>query len=261
MARAALVTDTPRTMPPPTPLTHELQTLKSLTNYHAWIFGELESFLGMRVVEIGGGIGTFASLLAREHLLRRPGASLEVFEPDAALFAALDESLREQFAPLMQAGRLKTIPGEFHSPPDRYDTTILVNVLEHIEDDGGLLNTIHGSLAPRGTAIVYVPALPWLFSPLDRDVGHCRRYDMHRLRNLFESRRFEVLKATYMDMAGIVPWYLLNVLCRFRTINPALAKLYDRWGVPVIRALERRTGAPLGKNILMIGRKVDDRLQ
>lgn len=261
MACAAPVTDAPRTMPSPTPLTHELQTLKSLTNYHEWIFDELRPFLGIQLVEIGGGIGAFAALLTREHLLGHPEASMEVFEPDPALFASLDEFLHEQFAPLLQTGRLRTIRGEFDSTSRRFDTAILVNALEHIEDDGGLLDSIHASLAPGGTVIVYVPALPWLFSPLDRDVGHFRRYDRHRLRRLFESHHFDIVKAIYMDMAGIVPWYLLNVLCRSRTINPKLARLYDRWIVPVIRALERRTSPPLGKNILMIGRKVDDRLQ
>ncbi len=261
MARAALVTAASRTMPSISPLTNELQTLRSLTNYHAWIFEELRPFLGAHLVEIGGGLGAFAAVLAREHILRRGGASLEVFEPDAALFAALNEFLHEQFVPLMQAGRLRTVQGEFRSAPQRYDTIILVNVLEHIEDDGRLLDSIYESLTPQGTLIVYVPALSWLFSPLDRDVGHFRRYDMPRLRRLFESSRFEIVKAIYMDMAGIVPWYLLNVLCRSRTINPGLARLYDRWGIPVIRALERCTGAPLGKNILMIGRKADDRLK
>ena len=261
MARAALVTGTRRAMPAPTPLTHELQTVKSLVNYHAWIFEELRPSLGMRVVEIGGGIGTFAAVVAREHLLRHPESSLEVFEPDAALFAELDASLHEQFAPLMQAGRLKTVQGKFRPVSRRYDTAMLVNVLEHIEDDGGLLDSIHESLVPSGTAIVYVPALPWLFSPLDRDIGHFRRYGMAQLRGLFESRRFEILKATYMDMPGIVPWYLLNVLCRSRTFSPTLARLYDRWGVPVIRAFERRAAPPIGKNILMIGRKAGDRLQ
>ena len=242
-------------MPPNTPLTHELQTLKSLTNYHAWIYEELRPFLGMRLVEIGGGIGAFAAVLAREHILRDPGASLDVFEPDATLFAALEELLHEQFAPLMQAGRLRTVQGEFRSAPQRYDTTILVNVLEHIEDDGRLLGSIHKSLAPHGTVIVYVPALPWLFSPLDRDVGHFRRYDKNRLRRLLESHDFKIVKAIYMDMAGIVPWYLLNVLCRAKTINPGLARLYDRWVVPIIKTLERRCGAPLGKNLLIIGQK------
>ncbi len=248
-------------MPPPTPLTHELQTLKSLANYHAWIFEELRPFLGMRLVEIGGGLGAMASLLAREHLLRNTEASLDVFEPDAALFVGLNESMHEQFTPLMQAGRLRTVEGEYGASSPRYDTVIMVNALEHIEDDGRLFASIHTSLVARGTMIVYVPALPWLFSPLDRDVDHFRRYDMHGLHELFESNHFEIVKAIYMDMAGIVPWYFLNVLFGCRAINPGLARLYDRWGVPVVRAFERHITPPLGKNILMIGRKSDDRVK
>jgi SAM-dependent methyltransferase len=242
-------------MPPATSLINELHTLKSLANYHAWIFEEIQPFLGTRLAEIGGGIGTVATVLAQEHLLQRHDASLDVFEPDATLFALLDESLRGQFAPLMQTGRLRAVRGQFHPDPRRYDTIILVNVLEHVEDDGGLLSSVHASLAPHGALIVYVPALSWLFSPLDRDIGHFRRYDRRRLRDLFESHSFEIVKTAYMDMAGVVPWYLLNVLCRSKTINPGLARLYDRWGIPVTKFIERRFGAPLGKNLLIIGQK------
>lgn len=248
-------------MPPPPALPRELATLRLLTNYYAWIYEELRPFLGARVVEIGGGIGTFAAVLLRNHVLGRPDASLDVFEPEAELFSGLVAFLREQFDPLIQTGRLRMIRDEFRSVPARYDSTILINALEHIEDDGGLLGSIRESLAPQGTVIVYVPALRWLFSPLDRDVGHFRRYDMPQLRRLLESQRFRIVKAIYMDMAGIVPWYVLQVLCRAKTINPVLAHLYDRWGIPAVRALEQRTGAPLGKNLLMIGRKPDDRLQ
>jgi hypothetical protein len=64
-----------------------------------------------------------------------------------------------------------------------------------------------------------------------------------------------VVKAIYMDMAGILPWYLFNVLGRSRTINARLAQLYDRWFVPATKFVERRCGAPLGKNLLIIGQK------
>lgn len=256
VARASALTAVTTTpMSPTPPLTHELQTLKSLTNYPAWIFEELRPFLGMQLAEIGGGLGAFTAVIAREHVLRHPGASLDVFEPDTALFDALGKFLHEQFHPLMQAGRLQTIQSEFRSPPQRYDTTILVNVLEHIEDDGRLLDSIYESLAPHGILIVYVPALPWLFSPLDHAVGHFRRYDKRRLHRLFESHHFEVVKAIYMDMAGILPWYLFNVLGRSRAINARLAQLYDRWCVPATKFVERRCGAPLGKNLLIIGQK------
>lgn len=248
-------------MPAPPALPRELKTLRPLTNYYAWIFEELRPYLGARLVEIGGGIGTFAAVLLRNHVLSRPDTSLDVFEPNTDLYRELDAFLYEHFRPLIQAGRLRTVRDEFRPTPRRYDSTILINALEHIEDDSRLLALIQESLAPQGTVIVYVPALSWLFSPLDRDVGHFRRYDMSPLRRLIESHGFEVVKAIYMDLVGILPWYILNVLCRSRTISPTLARLYDRWGIPAVRTLERRIGAPLGKNILMIGRKPDDQLK
>jgi hypothetical protein len=60
-----------------------------------------------------------------------------------------------------------------------------------------------------------------------------------------------------MDVAGIIPWYLVNVIGRSRSFNPSLAALYDRLGIPLTRCFERSWGAPIGKNLLMAGRKLD----
>ena len=40
------------------------------------------------------------------------------------------------------------------------------------------------------------------------------------------------------------------------TFNPTLVRMYDRFGVPLTRAIERLLGAPpFGKNLLLIARK------
>jgi hypothetical protein len=58
-----------------------------------------------------------------------------------------------------------------------------------------------------------------------------------------------------MDVLGVLPWYLINVLGQSSSFNPFLAKLYDRCFVPVTRLIEKLCRSVIGKNLLMIGRK------
>ena len=136
-----------------------------------------------------------------------------------------------------------------------YDTILLVNVLEHIEDDAAALAEFYRMLKPGGHLLLYVPALSFLFSPLDRLVGHYRRYHKPAMTALVRQAGFEIARVTYCDMLGILPWYLVNRLMGATEINPAMAKLYDSVGVPVTRFVESLIPAPAGKNIALIARK------
>jgi SAM-dependent methyltransferase len=239
-------------------LASELATLRVLVKYHRWIYDESQPFLGERIAEVGGGIGTFSELLLQHHVTSSPRRSLRVFEPAPSLYATLTHACRSRYTSLLRCGRLTVIHGTFHSAPARFDTVVLVNVLEHVERDQELVDQIYASLAPGGTVIIFVPALPWLYSALDRMAGHIRRYKKPQLESLCRSSGLEIAKSTYLDMAGVVPWYVINVLGRARSFNAALARVYDRFMVPVTRGIERCCGAPVGKNLLVIARKPAD---
>jgi len=48
-----------------------------------------------------------------------------------------------------------------------FDSVVLVNVLEHIENDEKALRSIMRLLLPGGTVVLYVPALESLYSDFD----------------------------------------------------------------------------------------------
>ena len=135
-----------------------------------------------------------------------------------------------------------------------FHTVIYVNVLEHIEHDQAELNFAYNALKPSGHCIVYGPACPVLMSEFDRQMGHFRRYTRHGLKSLFESAGFQVVKLRYMDMPGILLWFLYFRLLK-RTMATDHVALYDRLAIPVIRAAEKLLAPPVGKNVLIVGRK------
>jgi SAM-dependent methyltransferase len=236
-------------------LTASLLALDDLENYYRWVFEEVHPFYGDRLVEIGAGIGTFTVRLVRSHVSCHPTARLEVFEPEGTLYQHLKKRLETAHPDLLRAGRLRITNGVFRSSPERFDTVIMINVLEHIEDDQTSIRAAYHALVPGGTFAVFVPALPWLFSALDRAVGHYQRYEKKRLEELLRRQGFDVVKSKYMDCLGVLPWYLLNVVGRRTSINPHLARLYDTWFVPVTRWIEGLRDPWCGKNVLVVARK------
>ena len=70
---------------------------------------------------------------------------------------------------------------------NKYDLILLTDVLEHIEDDVSASRWIQNTLKPGGYAIITVPALKILWSRMDDEVGHVRRYTKKTLLELFKN--------------------------------------------------------------------------
>lgn len=102
----------------------------------------------------------------------------------------------------------------------RYDAVLLLDVIEHIDDDAVFVRAALRHLRPGGIVVINVPASMMLFSDYDKAMGHVRRYTSHGLRDLLESCRVEV--------QDIQPWGLLMIplllirktlLCRPKRAN------------------------------------------
>ena len=227
---------------------HDLEVLSGLTHYHDWIMDHFAPSVRGAVVEYGAGNG---SISAR---LRPLSATLDLVEPSPALFPLLRERFRSDGAVRISDSSLEAHIAAV--PAGTYDCAVLVNVLEHIADDGQALRALFRILRPGGGLLLFVPALPFLFSRLDSYYGHFRRYRRDELARLVAEAGFAVGEARYLDLLGVAPWWLLNTLGGAVTFNPVLVRLYDRLGVPLTRAIERLVAAPpLGKNIVLVARK------
>lgn len=83
---------------------------------------------------------------------------------------------------------------DIFSIDERFDLVYLMEVLEHIQDDGKLLAHLHDNVINKnGYIIVSVPAHTFLYSPFDRHMGHLRRYSRDGLKTILEENGFKVL--------------------------------------------------------------------
>jgi len=78
------------------------------------------------------------------------------------------------------------------------DAVVLLNILEHIEDDGRALQQVHRILRPGGVAAIEVPAGPRLYDIYDRNLMHFRRYRMRDLVRLSRRAGFQIVKASHL---------------------------------------------------------------
>lgn len=222
----------------------ELEAMSFAVNYHRWILDELGPYLGDTSAEIGAGIGSISRLL-----LDRGVKRLFAFEPSSNMFPLLEQELRSE--PRALAVNDCFSPKHVQSG---IDSILYINVLEHIRNDHAELATAREALRENGHLLVFVPALPWLYSDFDRQLGHFRRYTMKGLCRLAGDAGFSLVRARYFDLAGIIPWYVNFVLLR-RSIGHRSVSLYDKLVVPIMRRAECRVAPPLGKNLLLVARK------
>lgn len=61
-------------------------------------------------------------------------------------------------------------------PESSFDWIVLLDVLEHVEDDGALLRSLVSRLGPKGQFLISVPAWQRLYTEHDTKLGHVRRY-------------------------------------------------------------------------------------
>jgi SAM-dependent methyltransferase len=81
----------------------------------------------------------------------------------------------------------------------RFDLILLCDVIEHVEDDVGLLRQLcREHLTPGGLAMVTVPAFQALFSEHDRFLKHHRRYSLSRLRDAIASAGLVIAEDGYL---------------------------------------------------------------
>lgn len=76
------------------------------------------------------------------------------------------------------------LPDGLHFPQQRFDLIVLLDVLEHIEDDVASLAALQAQLTANGRIVLTVPAFQALWGPHDVIHHHKRRYRAAQLQDV-----------------------------------------------------------------------------
>ncbi len=165
-----------------------------------------------RILEIGCGTG---------NVLRE----WEKLDPAPGLVSGMDLFSEGLFIANKRVS-CSLVQGDLEHPPFQQSFNLigLFDVLEHIPDDQGVLNSLGPMLADNGYILITVPAFPSLWSYFDVASHHVQRYRVDDLRAKVESAGFKVEFISYYMMSIFPIVWLQRKLAGSNQLNSSSAK-------------------------------------
>jgi 2-polyprenyl-3-methyl-5-hydroxy-6-metoxy-1,4-benzoquinol methylase len=207
----------------------------------------------LRVLEVGGGVGTL-----RAQLEAATAWTVDTTELDPVALTHV------------RPGRGRTLHydvmdrrAELHHA---YEALVLFDVLEHIGEPAPFLDALLWHLRPGGWLLVNVPALPSAHSRYDDAVGHFRRYSAASLRAELAATGVEVGTVRAWGLSLVPALYVRKVVLALAGERWATDDVVQRGFAPPNRSANRALaalgraeralcGAPrVGTSLLAIGR-------
>lgn len=222
-----------------------LDDLSEAVHYNEWIYKMVRHHLGHRTLEIGCGTGNLTGSLSRH------GQVLAVDVHPGYLQAARKRWGRQKNVRFQKVDLSRDLRS---LKKFRADTILCVNVLEHLSDDHAVLTRCHELLPPGGKLLLFVPAFQFLFGSMDETYGHFRRYSLPDLKTKMERAGFSVVYGRYLNLLGVLGWWINGKVLRKKIIPRSQMLLYDK--ILVFSSLvERYLPKPLGLSVFCVGKK------
>lgn len=158
------------------------------------------------IYDIGGGNGYTTKVL------QDAGEKVVLIEP--SLQACINGVKRE-----LKSVLCATL-NEQDFKDESIDSCFLLDVLEHIEEDGEFVRLIRQKLVREGLFLITVPAFMSLWSEEDVKARHFRRYKKIELIDLMKRNGFEIVYANYFFSFSYIPILLFRALKKKQKETP-----------------------------------------
>ena len=200
-----------------------LKAMSFAPAFNKWMYSEIASYTKGRILEIGSGLGNISKYFLQS------GSPIALSDIDDFYI----QHLKKEFRQLQIGKNLLSIDlqkNDFNNNyaefGEKFDTLILLNVLEHLEDDTSAIRNCKFLLKNKGTLIVLVPAYSFLFSEMDKALHHFRRYTTKKLVKLISKENFSISHSYYFNAIGIGAW-LYGKLMKYKAPPDSNMKFFD----------------------------------
>ncbi|MDI6786233.1 MAG: class I SAM-dependent methyltransferase [bacterium] len=219
--------------------------IKTANNYHDWVYNSFSHFIKKGIVlEVGSGHGKYSKKIIADvtELI------VSDIDPNAIENMKNELSAYDNIHCLVMNGVQKDQLNK------NVDNIILINVLEHIEDDNRLIKQSCECLNPEGKLIIFIPAFEMLYSHLDKQAGHYRRYTKKSiLRLLIDDFEIEYMK--FFNAIGFFGWLANKYTCskiNSKTTNMQVS-LYNKL-IPIIKYFDHLLPF-IGQSLVVVATK------
>lgn len=222
----------------------ELELFAQAANWKRYWAGFVRRYLGRRVLEVGAGIGSNIPLL-----FSPPIEQWIALEPDVELARQIARGIAIGAIPTRTEVRICTC--QDLDSPERFDTVLYIDVLEHIQDDRAELDRAAALLNPGGNLVVLAPAHQYLFSRFDASIGHYRRYSRMTL-NTISPAGLTLSTIHGLDSVGLLASLANRLLLRQSMPSARQIATWDRYMVPISQRLDPCLLHLFGRTILAV---------
>tara|TARA_B100000029_G_scaffold502416_1_gene577639 strand:+ start:135 stop:848 length:714 start_codon:yes stop_codon:yes gene_type:complete len=216
-----------------------LEHLGNAEALNRWVFSQFAGCLGDDILEVGCGSGNFTVMMGET------GARVYGIEIEPSFVKAARQATEHQ--PTVRIEQADVTAQQWQQ---QFDTVVMLDVIEHLEDDVGILDVLHEALRPGGRIVLKAPAMPGVYGTLDEAVGHFRRYTRRTLSQVLSDAGFIDARVHAFNALGVLGWWLNGRLLRRRVPDAGFISGFNAV-VPLARALDRV--APPGFGLSLIG--------
>ncbi len=232
--------------------TETLSILNEANHYNNWIMDLVQPYLKGHVLEVGCGTGNFSQKILDTNAV----SALTTVD---VVSQYTETTLQRTNTPEGKTLSVETLDifDEENTTlsHQRFDTIVLLNVLEHIENDEQAVERLNQYLNPGGQLIVLVPAQPLLMSAYDKAIGHFRRYTQVSLSDLFKkSGQWPITESRNFNVLGIAGWIWNFKIRQKQVFNNAHVGLFNRL-VPMLQWLESKVSPMVGLSVFLVAEK------
>ena len=143
---------------------------------------------------------------------------------------------------------------------EKFNNIIIIDVLEHIENDILILKHMNSLLKKNGLLMIAVPAYPSLFCKRDKMYGHFRRYSKSDLKSKVKKTGFEIMQTRYWSALTLplyafysrLPVDMEKTYLEMRSKNGIANRALGWW----FKNIENKINFGFGVNLLCVARKV-----
>jgi len=225
----------------------DLRQMQNAPNYNKWLYEVVKPFIGKRVLEIGSGIGNMSRKVIEDVDL------LVGIEPNEYCANLLLDTLINEPRFIHIQKKIEDCDYE-DLKKYQFDTILCMNVLEHIADDVATLKFFEKILEPGGRVVLLVPAIPQAYGPIDKAVGHFRRYTKSSIREVLGNTSMKVEILFYSNLLGLLGWLFNARISKSINQNNFQIKLFDTI-VPLLSFIEDKVKSPIGLSLICVSRK------
>ena len=230
---------------------HTLEVIAKADQFNKWMYQTIRPYLKGNILEIGSGIGNISEFVINDGFdITLSDYNPEYFHTLSNLYSGRS-NVKEILSIDLQHPHFFSI---YSHLKEKYDTIYLLNVIEHLEDDATAIRFCHSLLKPGGRLIVLAPAYQFLYSTLDKELGHYRRYTIKKLAQLLEHQQLSVLQNHYFNALGMAGWLVSGKFLGNRRLEAGETSLFNKL-VPFAKLADWLTAGKTGLSVIMTAEK------